>query len=331
MVVANRQIIQGTLFAIVATFFWAFNFIAPYVTGPYSIEDMVLARYVIAGVMGLIFLLFYRRQLRGMSLGQRLSGMALGVNGYLLYSICIAGSVICSGPALIAAFVGLVPLLQTVIGNLQSRRLRWKSIVIPMILIIAGLALLNMRALAAGPAAGHPLSGLAFALGAVASWLSFSVINQKAVAKLAPATTQVWTCLMMIGAGIGALVLLPLAVGAGKALVREPDLLNAPVLLFYAWALIIAFSSSVLGAGAWNAATRRLPMVLSGQFVALESLFATVLGYAFLGQWPGLSEIIGMALVVLGAARSLHIILASKDIDVPSPALLEEIAHEYDR
>jgi drug/metabolite transporter (DMT)-like permease len=329
MVVANRQIIQGTLFAIVATFFWAFNFIAPYVTGPYSIEDMVLARYVIAGVMGLIFLLFYRRQLRGMSLGQRLSGMALGVNGYLLYSICIAGSVICSGPALIAAFVGLVPLLQTVIGNLQSRRLRWKSIVIPMILIIAGLALLNMRALAAGPSAGHPLLGLAFALGAVASWLSFSVFNQKAVANLAPATTQVWTCLMMIGAGIGALVLLPLAVGAGKALLREPDLLSAPVLLFYAWALIIAFSSSVLGAGAWNAATRRLPMVLSGQFVALESLFATVLGYAFLGQWPGPSEIIGMALVVLGAARSLHIILASKD--VPSPALLEEIAHEYDR
>lgn len=331
MAIANRQIIQGTLFAIVATFFWAFNFIAPYVTGPYSIEDMMLARYVIAGAMGIILLLFYRRQLRGMSLGLRLSGMALGVNGYLLYSICIAGSVICSGPALIAAFVGLVPLLQTVIGNLQSRRLRWKSIAIPMALIVAGLALLNMRAWAAGPSPGHPLLGLAFAFGAVGSWLSFSVFNQKAVANLEPATTQAWTCLMMIGAGIGAVVLLPLVVGAGKALVREPDLLSAPVLLFYAWALIIAFSSSVLGAGAWNAATRRLPMVLSGQFVALESLFATVLGYAFLGQWPGTLEIVGMLLVVLGAARSLHIILASKDADVSSPALLEEIAHEYDR
>lgn len=327
----RSHLIQGTLFAVAATFFWSFNFIAPYVTGPYSIEDMVLARYVIAGALGVVFLQFYRGQLRGMSPVQRLIGLALGINGYLIYSVCIAGSVICSGPALIAAFVGVVPVLQAVMGNLQNPRVRWRSLIIPMALIIVGLALLNYRALTAGSSPGHSLAGLLFALGAVISWLSFSLFNQLAVAKLSPATTEVWTCLMMIGAGIGAVAILPIAVGAGKSLVTEPALFSAPVLAFYGWALVIAVASSVLGAGAWNAATRRLPMVLSGQFVALESIFATALGFAFIGQWPDTLELSGIVLVVLGAARSLQIIMASRDVDALPPLVLEGIANEYDR
>ena len=331
MRLASPHIIQGTLFAVVATFFWAFNFITPYVTAPYSIEDMMLARYVIAGILGVVFLLFYRGQLRGMSLGQRLIGLALGVNGYLIYSICIAGSVICSGPALIAAFVGVVPVLQAVMGNIQNPRVRWRSLVIPMVLIAVGLSLLNYRALTAGALSGNSFAGLLFALGAVISWLSFSLFNQQAVAKLAANTTEAWTCLMMVGAGVGAIAILPMAVGAGTSMVMEPDVLSVPVLGFYGWAFAIAFSSSVLGAGAWNAATRRLPMVLSGQFVALESIFATALGFAFVGRWPGPSEVVGMLLVLMGAARSLQIIVASGDVDASPPVLLEDIANEYDR
>ena len=322
------QIVQGTLYAVVATFFWSFNFITPYVTAPYRIEDLLLARYVIAGAIGSVFLLFYRAQLKGMSLGRRLIGLALGINGYLLYSICIAGSVICSGPALIAACVGVVPVLQAVMGNLHNPKVRWRSLVIPVALIALGLSLLNYRVLMTGPLSSHPVAGLLFALGAVVSWLSFSLFNQMAVAKLRAGTTEAWTCLMMIGAGIGAMVLLPMASDAGKSLGME---FNAAVLQFYGWALVIAFASSVLGAGAWNAATRRLPMVLSGQFVALESIFATALGFAFIGQWPDTSEVAGMVLVLLGAARSLQIILAFRDRDALPPLLTKGIAHDYDR
>lgn len=70
---------------------------------------------------------------------------------------------------------------------------------------------------------------------------------------------------MMSGAGIGTVCLLPA--------IQALDLLELPHVGFslsvaghlYLWSFVIALMSSVVGAWAWNAASRRLPMVLSGQ------------------------------------------------------------------
>lgn len=308
---SRSAILQGVAFAVLATLSWACNFIAPYVLQGYSIADFMLVRFMMAGGLGAMLLPFYRAQWRGLRTRQRLAGLALGVLGYLAYSSCIAGGVIYGGPLLIAAFIGAVPVLQALLGNARQNSLRWGQLAMPITVLCLGLLLINLQVLGDAPAANTQLwAGLGFSLGAVLLWLSFSVINQSALEHLHADATSAWTCLMMIGAGLAALLLTPLA--------WATDLLRLPVLgiatpaalQLYGWALLIALLSSVIGAWAWNLASRRLPMVLSGQLIALESLFATALGLAFHGRLPSLAESLGLALILLGTACSVRIILA---------------------
>jgi drug/metabolite transporter (DMT)-like permease len=88
----------------------------------------------------------------------------------------------------------------------------------------------------------------------------------------------------------------------------------------YAWALGIAVMSSLVGAWAWNAATHRLPMVLSGQLIALESLFATLLGLLFHGRLPTPLDASGLAAVLAGVVVAVRIILTSIDKGVATLA-----------
>jgi drug/metabolite transporter (DMT)-like permease len=321
---SSRSIIwQGVGFAVLATLSWACNFIAPYVLQGYSIADFMLVRFMMAGVLGVLLLPLYRSQLRGLRPRQWLIGMALGVLGYLAYSSCIAGGVIYGGPLMIAAFIGAVPVLQALLGNATHRALRWGQLLLPISLLCLGLVMINVQVLRDPPGAGTVLwAGLVFSLGAVLIWLSFSVINQMAMEHLHTGATSAWTCLMMIGAGLAALMLTPLA--------WVMDLLRLPTLGFatpeawhlYGWALLIALLSSVMGAGAWNLASRRLPMVLSGQLIALESFFATVLGLAFHGRLPNMAEVIGLVLILFGTAYSVRIILAPARDDTQCPSIL---------
>jgi drug/metabolite transporter (DMT)-like permease len=311
MSTSRHVIAQGVGFAVLATLSWACNFIAPYVLQGYSIQDFMLVRFAMAGMLGALLLPFCHRQLRGLRPGQWLTGMALGVLGYLAYSSCIAGGVIYGGPLLIAAFIGAVPVLQALLGNARHRALRWGQLAMPISLLCLGLFLVNLQVIGEPSGAGiHLWFGLAFSVGAVLLWLSFSVVNQAAMEHLHTHATSAWTCLMMIGAGLAAVLLAPLA--WSMDLLRLPTLgIATPnALHLYGWALLIALLSSVIGAWAWNLASRRLPMVLSGQLIALESFFATVLGLAFHGRLPSAAEAIGLALILFGTACAVRIILA---------------------
>jgi len=308
---SRSVILQGVGFAVLATLSWACNFIAPYVLQGYSITDFMLVRFMMAGVLGAVLLPLYRSQLRGLRPGQWLIGMGLGVLGYLAYSSCIAGGVIYGGPLMIAAFIGAVPVLQALLGNATHRSLRWSQLIMPISLLCLGLVMINLQVLREPPNKATVLwAGLAFSLGAVLIWLSFSVINQNAMEHLHTAATSAWTCLMMIGAGLAALVLTPLAWAADLLRLPAQGFATPEAFHLYGWALFIALLSSVIGAGAWNLASRRLPMVLSGQLIALESFFATVLGLAFHGRLPSMAEAIGLALILFGTAYSVRIILA---------------------
>lgn len=304
----------GVALAAVATLSWALNFVAPYVTGAYSIYDLMIVRFLIAGTLGMGVLVFYRARLRRLSREQQLLGASLGIIGYLGYSTCIAAGVIYGGPVLTPALIGMVPLLQAVLGNATSRTLEWRKLAIPLALMTGGLLLLNVGSLNHLPTGDSAWrKGLFFSISAVILWLVFAALNQRGLEKLAVNASGAWTGLMMAGAGLGTLIALPA--------VLVLDLLKLPSLGFsvsvagplYAWGLFIALMSSVVGAWTWNAASRRLPMVLSGQLISLESLFATILGLMFHQRLPTLWETSGLAGVLVGVVVAVRIILTSSE------------------
>lgn len=310
----HSNLIAGVALAIVATLSWALNFIAPYVTGAYTIHDLLVVRFLIAGALGLGVVLLYRAQLRLLHRDQVLLGASLGVIGYLGYSACIAAGIIFGGPVLTPAFIGMVPVLLALLGNATSKTLQWRKLAIPLIFLTVGLLLSNLGALHQPVAGGGSwLMGLLFSIGAVILWLAFSWLNQRALLTLPAHASGAWTGLMMTGAGLGTLCLLPV--------VQAFDLFKLPSLGFsvpvaghlYLWGFVIALMSSFVGAWAWNAASRRLPMVLSGQLIALESLFATLLGLWFHGRLPTLLETSGLAAVLVGVVMGVRIILTTRD------------------
>jgi drug/metabolite transporter (DMT)-like permease len=309
---AQTSIAVGVLLAIVATLGWALNFIAPYVTAGYSLYDLMAVRFLIAGVLGVMGVLLCRAQLRLLRPGQRYLAAALGALGCLGYGVCIAAGVIFGGPVMTPAFIGTVPVLLALMGNASTRTVPWRRLAAPLSCLTVGLLLSNISSFHQPSLDTRSwLAGLFFSLGAVVLWLWFSVINQRQLTHLAAQATGLWTALMMVGTGVATLCLLPFiqVLGGFKLPTLGFGLSQAGPL--YAWSLIIAVMSTLVGAWAWNAATRRLPMVLSGQLIALESLFATLLGLGFHGRWPTLMEAAGLGAVLIGVVMAIRIMLTS--------------------
>ena len=299
----------GVTLAVVATGGWALNFIAPYVSGNYSIYDLMAVRFLIAGALGVAGLILCRAQLRSLAPGQLCLGAALGALGCLGYGVCIAAGVMFGGPVLTPAFVAMVPVVLALVGNASHKTVAWRRLASPLTCLTLGLLLSNLSSQQSASGAGSWLAGLGFSVGAVALWLGFSVINQQQLARLSAQTTGAWTALMMVGAGIATVCVLPFLSAWGLFKLPTLGFGLAQAGALYAWSLLIAVMSTVVGAWAWNAATRRLPMVLSGQLIALESLFASLLGLWFHARGPSLLEAAGLAAVLLGVVMAVRIIL----------------------
>jgi drug/metabolite transporter (DMT)-like permease len=302
----------GVAAAVFATFSWSLNFIMPYVLGGYSAYDFISLRFLFSGLLGALFVLYYREEASQLSVEQVMLALWLGVIGYLGYLGCIFGGVHYAGPVVTPAFVGLVPILSVVLGNGAQKALPWDKLALPIGLAAAGLVIINFTELArAFHQSGRTLAvGMAFSIGAVALWLMFSLLNQRALANGRPIHSGAWTGLMMLGAGAAIVLLLPLG--------NSAELYRFPTLGFgwqqawqvYLWAFLLASVASTGGAWAWNFATSRLPMVLTGQLISLETLFATALGLLAQHRLPGLMECLGITTLVGGAVLAVRIVLS---------------------
>lgn len=313
MVNAHQNLLLGVFLAVVATLSWALNFITPYVTGAYTLYDLMIVRFLIAGALGIGVALLYRAELRRLGPRQWLVAAGLGFIGYLGYSACIAAGIIFGGPVLTPAFIGMVPVLLALLGNATTNTLQWRKLAMPLLFLTAGLLLSNLGAIHQPPASGGSWwLGVFFSIAAVALWLLFSWWNQQALLKQPTPASGAWTGLMMAGAGLGTLCLLPVVQGLGLLKLPSLGFGVAQAGHLYLWAFGIALMSSVVGAWAWNVASRHLPMVLSGQLIALESLFATLLGLCFHHRLPSLLEALGLAAVLMGVVMAVRIIVKAE-------------------
>ncbi|WP_286788012.1 MULTISPECIES: DMT family transporter [unclassified Pseudomonas] len=309
----TSRLVTGIAFAIFATLCWALNFIVPYITGSYTIFDFLATRFLIVGVIGIVLIAINRAHLSMLSWPLRYMAAGLGAMGYFGYSTLIASGAQFGGPVLTPAFIGMVPVLLALLGNVHSKVLAWRRLALPLCVLAFGLLLINLTSLQ------HPLNesvsvstGIAFSVAAVMLWLVFSFLNQNSLEKISPGATGVWTGLMMAGSALALLVLMPLAQAFGLFHFPHQGYDFASAGTLYGWAFLIGVFSSLLGAWAWNRACRDLPMVLSGQLIALESLFAAVLALAFERRLPSWNEALGIMTVLMGAVLAVQVIFSAK-------------------
>lgn len=301
--------IVGIVAAMLASVSWSLSFIVPFVIGHYSLFDFTLVEFVLSGVLSLLLLWRNAATVRQLNTGDWLAACSLGLIGYVGYFLAVMGAAVYAGPVIAPAFLGLVPVVLAIAGNLRERTVSWKSLTLPLTLATVGLLLVNGSEFkqSGDLQAKSLLLGIPLALLAVTLWTAFGLMNQSALAKRPHMDAGVWTALIMAGAGLAMLVFFP--VGLQLGLFEIPRLglhwsSAGPLIL---WAAGLAIFANVGGAMAWTFASQRLPVTLSAQLITIEPASATILGLLVHRRWPSVTEVMGMALLLTGVVIAIGI------------------------
>jgi len=302
---AMRSTPIGIAAALFAAFAWSANFLVPFVLGRYSIFDLALIRFTVAGLLCTLFVALRGRDAAAPSGRDWLLTLWLGIIGYLGYFLALAGSALYAGPLIAPAIIGLVPVVLAAAGNLTERTLPWRVLALPLALVTLGLVLVAPPRNSLDAPPSLPV-GVSCALAAVALWTWFGLLNQRALARRPGMDAGLWTALIMIGAAAGALLLAPLGFALRLMRMAELGLTWQPAAALYAWGCGLALLASIGGAWAWTVAAQRLPVALAAQLVVMESVFGALLGLLVHRRWPTLAEIGGMLTLVLGVVLAIR-------------------------
>lgn len=304
----NSSKSMGIVAALFAAFAWSLNFVVPFVIGDYSVFDFALFRFGVSGVVAVGFLIWKWDAIRVLRMGDWLAAFGLGFIGYLGYFLSVAGAAIFAGPVIAPAFLGLVPIVLAVAGNLRQKTVSWSALILPLALAAVGLAFVNAGVFdpASTTSTRSLIVGIPLAVAAVSLWTWFGLANQRALAQRPRMDTGVWTALILVGGGVEMLVFMPVGLTLGVFNFPQLGLGWDVAGSLYLWSISLAFLASVGGALAWTFAAQRLPVALSAQLIVSETVFGTIFGLAVHGCWPTTTDILGIVFLVAGVVTAIH-------------------------
>jgi drug/metabolite transporter (DMT)-like permease len=306
---ANHSYLMGVGAALFGALAWSLNFVVPFVIGDYSIFDFALFRFVIPAALGLLFLLYKRDATRALTKADWLMTFFLGFIGYLAYFLTVAGAAIFAGPVIAPAFLGLVPVVLAIAGNLSRKVVSWRALSLSVLLTMVGLAFVNASIFDATSmaTAGSAAIGILLAIAAVGLWTWFGLANQRALAVRPGIDAHIWTALILAGGGLEMLAFGPIGLALGVFNIPELGLGWANAAPLYIWGTALAVFASIGGALAWTFASQRLPVALSAQLLVSETIFGTMFGLAVHGRLPTLVEAGGLAVLTLGVFVTIRV------------------------
>ncbi len=284
----------------------------------YPAVVLSVGRYLAFGLIAVALAWPARAALSRLSRADWAAAACLSLIGNLLYYGCLAASIQTTGVPLPTMLIGTLPVVIAVVSNLSDRAMPWRRLAPSLVVILAGIALVNHAELARSadaadaPSAMSRAIGIALALGAVACWTWYPIRNARwmqsnpDVGAATWATAQGLTTLPLAIAGWGLAAawhtLHPLgAAGAPFDFPLGPEPLKFVLLM-----VTIGLAASWLGTLLWNKASRLLPTSLAGQLIVFETLAALAYAFAWRGEWPAPSAVAGIALLVAGVVLGVR-------------------------
>ena len=294
----------GILAGLTTGALWGLTFIAPRMIEPFATADLVIARYLAFGIMSVLLMIDPRFRPGPLSRSRLVTGFGLGMVGYVGYFLTTAYAVLYAGAVLPPLIIGTMPVLLALIANWRERAVPWRSLLLPLGLIAAGLAVVNAHAFVhalpetrSDTALGVLLSVLALIL-----WVGYGLVNAQVMrASDAPDALR-WTGLQGIGAALGSLLLL-----AVVGLPAVPEATSHEVWRFTFWSLGMAVVGSWFATWCWVIASKRLPLALTAQLIIAETVFGLGYGLAYEQRWPTFIEATGILLQMAGVIVAVAI------------------------
>ncbi|MGO4195843.1 DMT family transporter [Rhizobium sp. YAF28] len=294
----------GILCGLATCALWGLSFVAPRVVAPYTAIDLTVARYGLFAVVSLILMINPRFRPVGLRRSLVLTGIALGSIGYVGYFMSISYAVRYAGTAIPPLVIGTMPVLLAIIANLKDRSIDWRTLAMPLILIAAGIGWVNVSIFATTSASDQPeiLLGIVAALIGLALWVAYGMMSAAVMQSQDAPSAIHWTALQGIGAGIGALVLLPFT-----SLGETVSFTGTQTFHFVLWATIMGIAGSWLATLCWMIASRLLPLALAAQLIVAETIFGLFYGFLFEQRMPTVPEAGGAILQLIGVGMAIAI------------------------
>lgn len=290
---------RGVLSAVAANALWASAVVAPLMFASGSPTLLAAGRYVVLGLVCVAIACFVRLPKVGWR-GLATAGV-LAVTGNVGYYLLLAAAMqLTQGPPAIIILATL-PVVVAVVGNLRHRTIAWHRLVFPLAATAFGIAAVNAAEFGKeSQADSRELAwGLVLAAAAVAVWTLYAVVNSEYLRSHPHVGAAHWSTLVGVAALPAGLVLIPFALmdeGAG-----DTDWVR--------FALVSAFLGVAVSWGGtllWNHAAARLPDVLAGQLIVVESIIAMVLAVTITGNVPSWLQLVGFAACGAGIVLTLR-------------------------
>ncbi|AJK46936.1 DMT family transporter [Burkholderia plantarii] len=294
---------RGVIYGILAGALWGMVFLVPRLLAEVSPLALSAGRYTMYGlVSALVALPAARSLLTRLTREDLVALVQLAIVGNLGYYMLLATAVHLIGIAPSSLIVGVLPVTVTLTGLRDADAVPLRRLALPLVLVAAGIACINVdlftSSAARATSTSDKLAGVGCAAGALASWTWYAVANARYLRRHHRFDGNEWSVLWGVVTGlVGALGWLALAVlPAGSVAMPAPGRWPA----FWLLNLGLAIGASWLGNCLWNAASRRLPLTLTGQLIVFETVFAMLYGFAFEARLPRPLEAGALLLLLAG-------------------------------
>ena len=301
---SQQRLVIGLLCGLVAGAFWGGVFLAPKLLAAFTPLQMTAGRYLCYGLASAALLIPGARGVLGrLTLADWRDLAGLSLLGNIAYYVCLAVSVQIAGVAPASLIIGLLPVTITLVGAKPGEGVALRRLAAPLLLVAIGVVCINVAAFqtAGGIGLGRLVLGLLAAVGALALWTVYAVWNARRLAATPRFNSHEWSLLTGVVTGLLSLLLVVPAFLGGA-----PHVPNAWT-LFWGVSLAVALGASVIGNGLWNAASRLVPLSLSGQLIVFETLFALLYGFLHDARWPLPLEAAAIVLMLAGVLWSVHL------------------------
>jgi len=300
----RQRLVIGLLCGLVAGAFWGGVFLAPKLLDAFTPLQMTAGRYLCYGLASAVLLAPTARAVLGRLTPADWRDLAgLSLLGNIVYYVGLAVSVQIAGVAPASLIIGLLPVTITLVGARPGEGVPLRHLAAPLALVGAGVVCINIAAFQTVTDVSVPrlVFGLLAAVGALAVWTIYAVWNARRLAATPRFNSHEWSLLTGVVTGLLSLLLVvPAFLGGAPHMAADWS-------LFWGVCLAVALGASVIGNGLWNAASRLLPLSLSGQLIVFETLFALIYGFLHEGRWPHPLESAAIVLMLAGVLWSVHL------------------------
>ncbi|ASL45681.1 Inner membrane protein YtfF [Burkholderia sp. AD24] len=301
---------RGVAYGVMAGALWGMVFLVPRVLPDFSPLLLSAGRYTMYGIVSLAAALPMASSLVKRLTREDLAALVkLALAGNLLYYLLLTAAVHLIGIAPASLIVGVLPVTVTLLGRRDHGAVPLARLAWPLTMVMAGIVCINVDVFTVADATpvsiGTKLIGLACAVGALGCWTWFAVENARYLQRQTHFSGNEWSLLWGVVTGaLGAALWLVVALLPSGGL--QGALADGRWHLFWMLNLAVAIGASWLGNGLWNAASKRLPLTLSGQMIVFETLFALLYAFIYDQRLPRTLELTAILLLVAGVCWSVR-------------------------